>query len=159
MLIKNYNTDDFLEVKNSLKNNTLCKLFEGVFNRYQEYAMPFFKARINSENSDFYFQKIDRLSKILINELLTAEEIYFSAKQVIKQFQQKQPLTEREAEGLFDYMIVDLSLALLAQGDKSVLSDVETKFIQKWGKLDPYFLWLLRVMLLVILPLRTMIVL
>lgn len=139
-LINNLKLDEFLKVKNKLTNKELCKQFEQVFNRYQGFALPFFQDRIDSVNNDFDLHKIEQLSKSLINELLKAEEIYFTSKKIICQFCQQQPLTETEAEGLFDFMIVDLSLGLLAQGDMSVLSDDETMFIQKWVKLDPYFL-------------------
>jgi murein DD-endopeptidase MepM/ murein hydrolase activator NlpD len=66
--------------------------------------------------------------------------MYLTSKRVISQFCQQQPLTEIEAEGVFDYLIIDMSLGLLAQGDKSVLTDNAHEFIQKWNKLDPYFL-------------------
>jgi hypothetical protein len=140
ILIKNWKPEDFLAVINTLKNKQLCELFETVFNHYQDFSLPFFRDQINCDNNNFDLYKIDKLSKILISELLKAEEIYFTSKQVISQFCQLQPLTEMEAEGLFDYMIIDMSLWLLAQGDMSLLSDDEAKFIQKWAKLDPYFL-------------------
>jgi hypothetical protein len=139
-IINNWKPEDFLEVINTLTNNSLCKLFEKVFNRYQDFALPFFQERIDPFNKDFDLDKIEQLLKCLMDELLKAEEIYFTSKKVISQFCQQQPLTELEAEGLFDYIIVDMSMGLLAQGDMSVLSDDETKFIQKWVKLDPYFL-------------------
>jgi len=140
ILIKNCKTEDFLTVINTLKNKQLCELFEPIFKRYKNLSLPFFRNRIDSANNDFDFDKIEQLSKSLMKELHKAEEIYFTSKKVINQFCQQQSLTEMEAEGLFDYMIVDMSLVLLAQHDESILSDDETKFIQKWQKLDPYFL-------------------
>jgi murein DD-endopeptidase MepM/ murein hydrolase activator NlpD len=140
ILIKNWKPEDFLGVINTLKNKRLCELFETVFNHYQDFSLPFFRDQINWDSNGFDLNKIDQLSKILINALLNAEEIYVTSKKVISQFCQQQPLTEIETEGLFDYMIIDMSLSLLAQRDDSILSDDETNFIQKWQKLDPYFM-------------------
>jgi murein DD-endopeptidase MepM/ murein hydrolase activator NlpD len=139
MIIK-HKIDDLLVVGCTLKNKQLCQLFEPIFNRFKNLSLPFFYQRISDTDKAFNINKIDQLSKILINALLKAEEIYFTSKQVISQFCQQQPLTEKEAEVLFDYLIADMSLSLLAQRDDSILSDDEIKLIQKWQKLDPYFL-------------------
>ena len=139
-MIKNNKANDLIKAINTLTNKRLYSLFEPIFKRCKNFSLPFFQQRINDIDKSFNLNKIDQLSKILISKLIKTKDIYVNSNEVIKEFCQINPLTKLEAEALFDYMIIDMSLWMLAQSNMTKLSDEETFFIKKWNRLDPYFL-------------------
>lgn len=135
-----WDINTILDYRKNIDNHTDKVIINNIFDRYQHTILPQLSSLNIINENNFDCKRLYQLTSLLVDKLPKANELYFSAKDIIVEFCETQPITEFEADMLFDIMTMQLAEVIVTRKENADVQQLSVQCLKKLAELDRYFM-------------------